>query len=149
MCGAMGRPELALDTKFNSNVARLQNIEEMTQIINDWMKDYTVDEMVKILRDVRVAVAPILEVPQICESENTKVRHMLLEYDHATAGKVKVVGNPIKFSSYEAIAELPPPFKGQHTPEVLKEMGYSDADIEKLLADGVIGDGYITRAKKN
>jgi crotonobetainyl-CoA:carnitine CoA-transferase CaiB-like acyl-CoA transferase len=148
MCGAMGVPEMAKDPKFNSNVTRLENIEEMTAFINNWMKDYTVDEMVKILRDVRVAVAPILEVPQICESENTKVRHMLLEYDHATAGKVKVPGNPLKFSAYEAIAELPPPFKGQHTPDILKELGYNDADIAKLLEAGVIGDGYITRAKK-
>jgi CoA:oxalate CoA-transferase len=71
-----------------------------------------------------------------------------LEYDHATAGKVKVPGNPLKFSAYEAIAELPPPFKGQHTTDILKELGYNDADIAKLLEAGVIGDGYITRAKK-
>lgn len=150
MCKTMGVPEMATDPKFNSNVTRLQNIEEMTAFINNWMKDYTVDEMVSMLREARVAVAPIMEVPQICASETTKVRNMLLEYDHATAGKITVPGNPIKFSAYEAVAELPPPFKGQHTPEVLKGLGYSEDDIKELLAAGIIGDGYITRAvKKN
>jgi len=147
MCQAMGRPELATDPKFNSNAARLENIEEMTAIINNWMANYTVDEVVKILRDARVAVAPILDVPQIVESENTKARNMLVEYEHATAGKVKVPGNPIKFGAYEAIAELPPPFKGQHTKELLLQLGYSEADVEQMLKDGVIGDGFITRKK--
>jgi CoA:oxalate CoA-transferase len=144
----MGVPEMAEDPKFNSNAARLENIEEMTEFINNWMKDYTVDEVVKMLREARVAVAPILEVPQICESENTKTRNMLVEYEHATAGKIKLAGNPIKFSSYEAIAKLPPPFKGQHTKEILTELGYSETAIEEMLKNEIIGDGFITRAKK-
>ena len=146
MCKTMGVPEMALDPKFNSNATRLENIEEMTDFINNWMKDYTVDEMVSMLREARVAIAPILEVPQICESENTKARNMLVEYEHATAGKVKVPGNPIKFSSYEALAELPPPFKGQHTKELLLEMGYSEEEVSEMLDKGAIGDGFITRA---
>jgi len=68
MCNLMGVPEMAVDPKFNSNAARIENIEEMTAFINNWMKDYTVDKMVNMLREARVAVAPILEVPQICES---------------------------------------------------------------------------------
>jgi crotonobetainyl-CoA:carnitine CoA-transferase CaiB-like acyl-CoA transferase len=147
MCQLMGVPEMATDPKFNSNVARMENIEEMTAFINNWMKDYTVDEMVTMLREARVAVAPILEVPQICESENTKARNMLVEYEHATAGKIKVPGNPIKFGAYEALAELPPPFKGQHTKEVLSEMGFSEEEISEMLEKGEIGDGFITRAK--
>lgn len=149
MCKTMGMPELATDPKFNSNVTRMANVEEMTGKINKWMSNYTVGEVVTMLREARVAVAPILEVPQICESENTRARHMLVEYDHATAGKIKVPGNPIKFSAYEAIAELAPPYKGQHTPEVLKELGYTQNNIDELLAAGVIGDGFISRAKKH
>ena len=148
MCNMMGKPELASDPKFISNVTRMQNIEEMTDIINDWMKDYTVDQVVSKLREARVAVAPILEVPQICSSENTAARNMLVEYEHAAAGKIKVAGNPVKYGAYDAIAELPPPFKGQHTADILAELGYSAEDIKTLLDSDVIGDGYITRAKR-
>lgn len=146
MCEVMGRPDLARDPKFNSNATRLQNIEEMTEVINTWMSDYTVEETVTTLRKARVPVAPILDVPQICEDENTLARNMLVEFNHATAGKIRVPGNPIKYGAYDAIAELPPPFKGQHTAEVLTSLGYSDIIIKQLLDSGVIGDGFITRA---
>jgi CoA:oxalate CoA-transferase len=148
MCAVMGMPELAKDPKFDSNATRMQNMEEMTAIINTWMKNYSVDEVVSKLREARVAVAPILEVPQICASENTASRNMLVEYEHATAGKIKVAGNPVKFGAYDAIAELPPAFKGQHTPAVLATLGYNKDEIKQLLGSGVIGDGFITRAKK-
>ena len=149
MCNAMGIPEKATDPKFNSNQARMENIDEMTAIVNNWMKDYTVDEMVAILREARVAVAPILEVPDIVANENTAVRNMLLEYQHATAGAIKVPGNPMKFSAYDAKAELPPPFKGQHNLELLAKIGYDQAKIDDLIARGVVGDGHITRAPKS
>jgi CoA:oxalate CoA-transferase len=148
MTKTMGRPELATDPRFCSVSARIQNNEEMTTIITQWLQNYTVEEIVSTLRNAGVPVAPILEVPQICESENTKARHMLVEYEHASIGKIKVAGNPIKFSSYEAIAELPPPFKGQHTPEILTTMGYSESDINQFMKSGIIGDGFITRARK-
>lgn len=148
MCQVMGRPELAKDPRFNSNATRIQNIEEMTAIINGWTKQLTVDEVVTKLRAARVAVAPILEVPQICASENTAARNMLVEFEHATAGRVRVAGNPVKYSSYDAIAELPPPFKGQHTPEVLASLDYSEGEIRELMEAGVIGDGFISRAGK-
>ena len=148
MCEAMGCPELAKNPKFDSNVSRMQNIEEMTTVINDWMSGLSVEEAVSKLREARVPVAPILEVPQICANENTKARNMLVEYEHASAGKIRVAGNPVKYGAYDAIAELPPPFKGQHTPEILTSIGYDETEIKELLATGIIGDGHITRAKK-
>jgi len=148
MCEIMGRPELATDPKFNSNKARMENIEEMTNLINDWMKDFSVDEVVKMFRAGRVPVAPILEIPQIVESENTKFREMLIEYNHATAGPIKVPGNPMKFGAYNAKAELPPPFKGQHNVEILTRLGFDSKTIEDMIEAGIVGDGHIVRAKK-
>lgn len=146
LCRLMDKPEMATHEKYNSNAARIKNIEEMTLMINNWMKSYTLEEMVSILRESRIPVAAILEVPEICASPNTKARHMLVEYEHATAGKIRVPGNPIKYGDYEALAELPPPFKGQHTEEILTKMGFPKSIIEDLVTKNIIGDGYIKRA---
>lgn len=146
-CNVMKKDELAVDPRFNSNAARIKNILKMTEIINNWMKNFTVDEMVTMLRQARVPVAAILEVPHICEHTNTQARKMLVEFEHATAGKLRLPGNPIKFGAYEALAELPPPFKGQHTSEILKEIGLNAEEIMEMLFSGVIGDGFIKRAK--
>ena len=148
LCLVMEKPEMVIDPRFNSNTARIKHIEEMTQFINDWMKQYKVDEMVKMLREAGVPVAAILEVPKICESSNTKARNMLVEFEHTTAGKIRVPGNPIKFGAYEALAELPPPFKGEHTKTILLEMGFKLQEIEEMVSTGVIGDGFISRASK-
>ena len=148
MCKIMGRSELATDPKFNSNQARIANIEEMTDIINQWMKDYTVAQVIKAFREGRVPVAPILEIPQIVESENTKFREMLIEYDHTTAGTIKVPGNPMKFGAYNAKAESPPPFKGQHNIEILTRLGLDSQTIEDMIESGIVGNGHIVRAKK-
>jgi succinate--hydroxymethylglutarate CoA-transferase len=64
---------------------------------------------------------------------------MLQEVDHPTAGKIKLVGIPVKYSDAEAAIRRPPPLLGQHTREILSEvLGYEDARIEKLKAAGVI-----------
>lgn len=102
-----------------------------------------------MFRAGRVPVAPILEIPQIVESENAKFREMILEYDHATAGKIKVPGNPMKFGAYKAKAELPPPFKGQHNIEILTRLGLNPKTIEDMVEAGIVGDGHIVRAKKD
>ncbi len=152
LCRLMEKPELSTHEKFNSNAARIENIEEMTQIINDWMKSYEIEQMVKMLQEVRVPVAAILEVPEICESPHTKARHMLVEYEHATAGKIRIPGNPIKYGTQEeALAELPPPFKGQHTMEILRGMGMNSKKINALIKSNTIGDGFMEKslAKSN
>lgn len=148
MCKLMGCPELATDPKFNSNQARLANIEEMTDLINEWMQDYAVAEVIQMCRDGRVPVAPILEIPQIVASEHTKLREMLIEYDHTTAGLIKVPGNPMKFGAYNAKAELPPPFKGQHNVDILTRLGFDPKTIEDMIESGIVGDGHIVRAEQ-
>lgn len=137
LCGAMGKPEMANDPKFSTTPARFENQDEMTQIINDWMGQHTAEEAIKILDEARVAVSKVFSIPEICASPHIAAREMLIEFDHPVAGKIKVPGFPIKYSETPGAAILPPPTKGQHTAEILKDFGFSDNDIERFALDKV------------
>ena len=65
-------------------------------------------------------------------------REMMKELDHTKAGKIKVTGIPVKLSDTPGEIKTPPPFLGEHTKEVLEELGYSDQDLEKLRQEKVI-----------
>ncbi|MCK5552137.1 MAG: CoA transferase, partial [Deltaproteobacteria bacterium] len=69
-----------------------------------------------------------------------QVRHrgMVLEVDHPTEGRIKQVGFPIKFSETPSRIRLPSPGYGEHTTEVIRELGYTETDIERLEKSGVI-----------
>ncbi|NPV27539.1 MAG: CoA transferase [Firmicutes bacterium] len=137
LCRLMGKPELAIDPKFDSNASRMANVEEMTAIINEWTSQYTVKELVAMLEEARVACSPVYTIPQICADPHIEAREMILEFDHPKCGKIKVPGNPLKFSVTSGAATLPPPIKGQHTVEVLKELGYTEAQIEEMAKSKV------------
>jgi crotonobetainyl-CoA:carnitine CoA-transferase CaiB-like acyl-CoA transferase len=65
----------------------------------------------------------------------------VIEVDHPVAGRTRALGNPLHFSVTPGGSTLPAPSLGQHTREVLRECGYSDAEIETFVADGVIATG--------
>jgi formyl-CoA transferase len=64
---------------------------------------------------------------------------MVLTVEHPTAGTLRMAGSPIKLSQYTATVRRPPPLLGEHTAEVLSELGYSAADIAAMRDTGVIG----------
>jgi len=63
---------------------------------------------------------------------------MLLEVDHPRAGRIKTIGFPVKMGRTPCAVSLPPPCLGQHTDEILNQLGYAQADIDRLRRDGVV-----------
>jgi succinate--hydroxymethylglutarate CoA-transferase len=80
-------------------------------------------------------------IEQTFQHPQVKDRELVKEIEHSSVGQIKVVGPPIKYSVSQPSIRIPPPLLGQHTEEVLKELGYSDSDIQHLRVRGVVTTG--------
>ncbi len=137
-CKVIGRPDLLVDSKFKTNADRVINrrilIEELTKIFKSRTTDYWMEK----LENAGIPAAPILTIGQILSSEHVKHRELVLEIDHSEAGRIKMLGTPFKLSETPGKVRTPPPTKGQHTYEILKELGYNDEEITALKNKHVV-----------
>jgi hypothetical protein len=99
----------------------------------------TTKEWVQLLDDAGVANGPINTIAEVFEEPQVKARGMQIELPHATAGKVTLVGSPMKFSATPIQYETPPPALGQHTQEILETVLHkTEAEITELKNSGTV-----------
>jgi crotonobetainyl-CoA:carnitine CoA-transferase CaiB-like acyl-CoA transferase len=83
-------------------------------------------------------VGPVNRIGDMLADPQVAAREMVVEVDHPRAGRVKALGMPIKFSDTPGTPGLPAPLLGEHSREILAQLGYSGADIERLQREGAI-----------
>jgi formyl-CoA transferase len=130
---AIGKPEWATDPAYMTAEARQDKIFDIFAVIEDWLKDKTKYEAVDILRKFDIPCAPVLSMKELAASPDLRKSGSIVEVDHKVRGKYLTIGSPIKFSDLE-IEVGPSPVLGEHTDEVLTDLGYSSDDIAKLHA---------------
>ena len=119
----IGREELRDDPRFVTNGDRATNQVELNQVLNEIFGERDATEWLEILRAAGIPCAPINTVPEAFDSPQAAAREMVLEVEHPTAGAIKLAGFPYKFSDTPAAVRRPPPLLGQHTDEILAELG--------------------------
>ena len=130
---ALGKPEWATDPAYMTAEARQDKIFDIFATIEDWLKDKTKYEAVDILRKYDIPCAPVLSMKELAASPDLRKSGSIVEVDHKVRGKYLTIGSPIKFSDLQ-IDVKPSPVLGEHTDEVLADLGYSKDDIAKLHA---------------
>ena len=130
---ALGKPEWATDPAYMTAEARQDKIFDIFATIEDWLKDKTKYEAVDILRKFDIPCAPVLSMKELAASPDLRKSGSIVEVDHKVRGKYLTIGSPIKFSDLE-IEVGPSPVLGEHTDEVLADLGYNADDIAKLHA---------------
>jgi formyl-CoA transferase len=128
---ALGKPEWATDPAYMTAEARQDKIFDIFATIEDWLKDKTKFEAVDILRKFDIPCAPVLSMKELANSPDLRKSGSIVEVDHKVRGKYLTIGSPIKFSDLE-VEVKPSPVLGEHTDEVLTDLGYSADDIAKL-----------------
>jgi crotonobetainyl-CoA:carnitine CoA-transferase CaiB-like acyl-CoA transferase len=139
-CPVMGLQDMMDDPRFATNAARSQNRAELIARLQGVFLNKPYEEWEALLLKHGIPVGAINTIDQVVEHPQVKARGMIAESDHPVAGKVKLVGVPVKLSETPGSVREPAPLLGQHTDEVLQRyLGIGEADVTALRQTGVIG----------
>lgn len=138
-CQAIGKPEWANDPAYTTARARQPHIMEIFAEIEKWLADKTKYEAVDILRTFEIPCSPVMDMKELEYDPDLRASGTIVEVPHKQRGTYLTVGSPMKFSTFTpTITESP--LLGEHTDEVLAQLGYSPAQIARFHQEKVVGD---------
>lgn len=139
LVGVMGQPGLADDPRHATVAARMSNVEVTEAVVSAWLADLTVEEAGALLDKAGVPYSEVADIERAATNEQLLAREMIVEVEHAEAGKVVVPGVVVKLSATPGSVREAPPVVGQHTDEVLRDLlGLSPDEIRALRAEGAV-----------
>jgi crotonobetainyl-CoA:carnitine CoA-transferase CaiB-like acyl-CoA transferase len=139
LCKILDLEHLIEDPDFKTNDMRVKNRATLIPIIEAAFMKKTRDTWLDSLRESGFPCAPVYAMDEVFSDPQVLHRDMLVEMEHPTAGTIKQIGTPFKFSESDAGFSTYPPELSEHTEEVLRDLcGYSDAEIKSLREKGVI-----------
>jgi formyl-CoA transferase len=128
LCGALGRAELAADPRFATNAARMANLPALVEEIEGALAGASTAEWVERLLAAGLPAGPIHDYRQVFDDPHTRARRMVEETEHPVEGTIRMLGFPLKMSATPPRIRRPPPLLGEHTAELLEELGIRSED---------------------
>jgi formyl-CoA transferase len=135
---AVGAPELAVDPRFVTNPARVEHRLELVELLSALLRRRDAEEWLAVFRREKIPSGPINSIPEVFADPQVRAREMVVEMPHPTAGVVRLVGSPLKLNETPVAYVRHPPLLGEHTDEVLAELGYGADEVRSLRQHGIV-----------
>jgi crotonobetainyl-CoA:carnitine CoA-transferase CaiB-like acyl-CoA transferase len=134
LCAALGRPELTDDVRFATNDARLEHRDELDEIISGFLAARPRQQALDLLWDHDVIVGPVNDYADVFTDPQVVHNKMVVDVDHHS-GPLRVTGVPVRLSANPGAVRRPPPGLGEHTAEVLGELGFDAEFVARLTKE--------------
>jgi crotonobetainyl-CoA:carnitine CoA-transferase CaiB-like acyl-CoA transferase len=131
-------PELIGDPRFKENADRMDHLDELTEVLQPYFRRRTSADWLSQFEKAGLPAGPIYNMKEVLENEQTWARNMLTEVPHQTLGNTKTLGAPVKFSHTPAEVRRSAPVLGQHSREILAEIGFSAEEIANMERDKAV-----------
>ncbi len=137
-CEALGLEQLTQDPRFATNKDRNKNRGELIPLLDELFVTQPADYWLEKLKDTGIPNGPINTIADTLAHPQHRARHFIVELEHPLVGPVKSMGNPVNLSATPVSYRLAPPTLGQHTQQVLAELGYDEATLASFHEKGVV-----------
>lgn len=135
LCTALDRPALADDVRFATNRDRVAHRTELNALLEGVLGGGTVAHWCAVLKEAGVPATPIRTLDEVYSCPQTEALGMVQKTDHPVVGPLQQVAFPVSFAGERPAVRTAPPTLGQHSREVLTELGYSDEEADRLLGN--------------
>jgi CoA:oxalate CoA-transferase len=134
----LGLADSIQDPRFATYVLRKQNEKDLLAVVTPAIRTRDLEALERLLVEAGVPCSPVNDYEQLFEHEHIRVRKVLEEVEHPRMGRTRAVRNPVLFDHDGPSIRRPAPLLGEHSREILRELGRTDADIDSLAAAGAV-----------
>jgi crotonobetainyl-CoA:carnitine CoA-transferase CaiB-like acyl-CoA transferase len=138
LCEALGRAELAADPRYSTNPDRVQHRATLVPVLEDLTRPWPTVTLLERLRQAGVTGAPVQTVDQVATDPQTKASEMLVPTPRPDLPDLTTVALPVRFGDERPLPRRPPPRVGEHTIDILGELGFGAVEMGELRAQGVV-----------
>ena len=138
LCKVLKLEDLGNDSRYATPQSRRKHRRELAELLTKVTRQYRARELESLLSEAGVPSGQLRNIAEVMEDPQVKARHLIDDIEYPGLGKIKVVKNPIFFSGHAPRTQLQAPQLGEHTAAVLAELGYSEAEIQRLEDTGIV-----------